>query len=317
MNFLSAELPKVRPRLQYLVVPALRIRYARKRYLPMVRFTFLFFTVAMLCTFSGCPADLEMAPAIITVDDLLFDNGQVPGGTTADITEVWAFNGEVFIGAFPLPARIPVLASGPTEIRLEAGVRQNGISSTPEFYEFYTPIVRTFELVPGEVIELGSPVMTYRDDAQFAFVEDFELGRERVFSLAMGTRGIAPQEEVVLTGEFSGVIELNEDNREVILSTRTLFTDLLETRPYVWLEIDFRSDVPVRFGVSGNQGGQAVRRFDPGFFPRSDWTKIYFNLSETIFRSGLENYRFDINAVLPEGMTEGNVYLDNMKLLYF
>ncbi|MEM6768948.1 MAG: hypothetical protein AAF597_00060, partial [Bacteroidota bacterium] len=108
-----------------------------------------------------------------------------------------------------------------------------------------------------------------------------------------------------------------EDNAEVLLSTGAIFSDLLETRPYVWLEVDFRSDVPTRFGISGQVGPDIARFFDPGFFPRSEWTKIYFNLSETIFRSQLEEYRFELNSVLPEDLTEGDVYLDNIKLLYF
>ncbi|MEM6770273.1 MAG: hypothetical protein AAF597_06815, partial [Bacteroidota bacterium] len=165
------------------------------------------FALLSVLLFSGCPADLEMAPAIIVVDDLIFDAGSFPGGSTSNITEVWAFDGLEFIGAFPLPARIPVLKAGPTDIRLEAGVRQNGISSTPEFYEFYTPVERTLDLVPGEVIDLGSPVITYRDDVQFGFVEDFEASQPRIFvNLVRGTLGLAAQQEVVRSGEFSGQI---------------------------------------------------------------------------------------------------------------
>lgn len=285
----------------------------------MKRFLPLCFSISVLLSFSGCPADLEIAPAIIVLDDLVFDAGAFPGGSTANITEVWAFSGEEFIGAFPLPARIPVLKAGPTDIRLEAGVRQNGISSTPEFYEFYTPIERTLDLVPGEVIDLGSQTVTYRNDVQFGFIEDFEANRDRVFiNIVRGTLGLAAQQEVVRSGEFSGVIALGEDNEEVLLSSDMVFRDLLDPRPYVWLEVDFRSDAPTRFGISGNDGGfETLRFFDPGFFPRTEWTKIYFNLSETIFRSELEEYRFDINTILPDDLTEGNVYLDNIKLLYF
>ena len=126
----------------------------------MKRLLSLCFALLAVLGFSGCPADLEIAPAIIVLDDLIFDAGAFPGGSTSNITEVWAFSGEEFLGAFPLPARIPVLAVGSTDIRLEAGVRQNGISSTPDFYEFYTPVERTLELVPGEVIDLGTQTIT-------------------------------------------------------------------------------------------------------------------------------------------------------------
>lgn len=278
----------------------------------------LFLAAFATIGFSGCPADLEMAPAIVIVEDLVFDAGNLPGGSTADITEVWAFTGEEFIGAFPLPARIPVLRAGPTDIRLESGIRQNGISSTPDFYEFYTPVERTLDLVPGETIDLGAQTVTYRNDVRFGFIEDFEPGRDRTFiNIVRGTSGLAVQSDLVRSGTASGVIRLDADNDEVLLSSNLAYRDLLEERPYVWLEMDFLSDAPTRFGISGEIGFELVRAFDPGFNPRPDWTKIYFNLSETIFRSGIEEYRIDLNTILPEDLTEGEVYLDNVKLLYF
>lgn len=271
-----------------------------------------------LLSFTGCPADLEMAPAIIVLDGFNFDAGNIPGGSTSDITEVWAFNGSVFIGAFPFPARIPVLAAGPTEIRLEAGIRQNGISSTPDFYEFYTPVELTLDLVPGEAIDLGTRTIGYKDNVKFGFIEDFEADRDRVFiNQIRGASALAPQQEVVRTGSFSGKITLTVDDNESLLSTELSFSDLLDERPYVWLEMDFRSEAPTRFGISGNVGFETLRSFDPGFFPRDEWTKIYFNMSETIFRSEIEDYNFDLNAILPVDLTEGCVYLDNIKLLYF
>lgn len=284
----------------------------------MKRILHLFLLPVAVLGFSGCPADLDMAPAFILVEDLVFDAGNTPGGSTSAITEVWAFTGAEFIGAFPLPARIPVLAAGPTNIRLEAGVRQNGIGSTPEFYEFYQPYDETLELVPGEAIDLGVQTLTYRPNVRFGFIDDFEPNTERVFTeIARGTVGLAAQTEVVRTGVASGVIRLDTANNEVLLSSAGLYADLLDERPYVWLEMDFLAEAPTRFGVSGQVGFELLRRFDPGFFPRPRWAKIYFNMSETIFRSEIEEYRIDLNTILPQGLTEANVYLDNIKLLYF
>lgn len=259
-----------------------------------------------------------MAPAFVVIEDLVFDAGATPGGSTSAITEVWAFSGAEFIGVFPLPARIPVLKTGPTDIRLEAGIRQNGISSTPDFYEFYTPVQRTLDLVPGASIDLGVQTITYRDDVQFGFIEDFEPDRDRTFTeISRGILGLEVQSEIIRSGTASGVIRLDSANAEVLLSSRFSYTDLLDERPYVWLEMDFRSDAPARFGISGSVGFELLRNFDPGFFPNPEWTKIYFNMSETIFRSEIEEYRIDINTFLPPDLMEGDVYLDNIKLLYF
>lgn len=284
----------------------------------MKRLLLSLFSLLVLLTFTGCPPDLEGIPAFVAIDDIVFDAAGTRGGSTAAITEVWAFSGEEFIGVFPLPARIPILKSGPTDVRLESGVRQNGISSTPEFYEFYRPIQQTLNLVPGETIDLGVQTTTYKSSTQFGFIEDFEPDSDRTFiEIVRGTSGLEAQSEVIRSGTASGVIRLDTANAEVLLSSRFTYTDLLEERPYVWLEMDFLADAPTRFGISGSVGFQLLRNFDPGFFPQPQWTKIYFNMSETIFRSEIEEYRFDLNTVLPPDLTEGEVYLDNVKLLYF
>ncbi|MBC6996351.1 hypothetical protein QWY85_20050 [Neolewinella lacunae] len=270
-----------------------------------------------LLAFAGCPADTEVVPAFVLIND--FDlQSTAEGRPTENITEVWAFANNTFIGAFPLPARIPVPFVGSTELRFEAGVRQNGISSAPEIYEFYTPVVRNLDLVAGATVDLGTLQIGYRPDAQFAIFENFEAGFPRVFTeLLEGMSPLTPSQDDVRSGAFSGRLLLTEDAPLAEIGTNRSFSDLTAQRPYVWLEVDYRSDAPVIWGVRGNLGIQPVQVFDPGFLPRGEWTKIYFNLSEIIVRSTLEEYQFALSALLPEGVAEGEVFLDNIKLIYF
>lgn len=271
----------------------------------------------LLLLFSGCPAERELAPAFVLVEDFRLETPGL-GAATEDITEVWVFADETFIGAFPLPARIPVPQVGTTAIRLEAGVRQNGISTTPEIYEFYTPVSRNLELVPGETIDLGVLEIGYRADVQFAVFENFEPGIPRAFTdQVVGTAPLEVSAERIRSGEFSGRLVLNTDNQLVEIATQDRLSGLTDVRPYVWLELDYFSDVPVVWGVTGNLGVEPIRVFDPGFNARAGWTKIYFNLSEIIVRSTLEEYQLIFSALLPNGEEEGTLYLDNIKLLYF
>lgn len=271
----------------------------------------------LLLLFTGCPADREIAPAFVLVQDFRLETPNL-GAATEDITEVWVFTDNTFIGAFPLPARIPVPQVGTTELRLEAGVRQNGISTTPEIYEFYTPVNRSLELVPGETIDLGVLEIGYRADVRFAVFENFEPGVVRVFTdQVVGTATLEASTERVRSGEFSGRLLLNADDRLVEIASEELLEGLTDVRPYVWLELDYLSDVPVVWGVTGNLGIEPIRVFDPGFNPRDGWTKIYFNLSEIIVRSTLEEYQLIFSALLLDAEEEGTLYLDNIKLLYF
>jgi len=283
----------------------------------MKRLFQLFTSLLAVVLFSGCPADTDITPAFLEITDF---NLRTPGiaDPTEAITEVWAFADNVFLGVFPLPARIPVPQVGTVEVRLEAGVRQNGISTTPEIYEFYTPVERTLELVAGETTALGTLDITYRSDVQFAIFEDFEDGTSRAFTeIVLGDTTLVPTTELVRSGSFSGKLPLTSDNRLVEIATGEQFGDLIATRPYVWLEVDFLSEAPAIWGVTGNRGIAAIRLFDPGFNVRDNWTKIYFNLSAIVVESDLEQLRIALSALLPEELASGNVYLDNIKLLHF
>lgn len=284
----------------------------------MNRFLLALTFASVLLGFTACPPDTEVAPAFVEVDDITLSTNPDQGANTTAITEVWVFADNSFIGAFPLPARIPVGRVGPTELRFEAGVRQNGISQTPDVYEFYSPIVRNLDLVAGATIELGTLNTAYRSDAQFAFIEGFETNGSRIFTdRILGEATLIPVQDIVRSGSFSGRLVLSTDDPVIELGTADPFRGLTDQRPYVWLEVDFRSTAPVVWGIQGNIGIEPIRIFDPGFQPRNEWTKIYFNLSEIIVRSTLDEYRLVLSTLLPDGSESAEVYLDNVKLLYF
>ncbi len=280
--------------------------------LSLLPFLFSFLT---LLTLTGCPPDTEVGPAFVTLEGFEL---QAQGPVTEDISEVWAFLDNEFIGAFPLPARIPVLRTGTAELRLEAGVKQDGVSTTPDIYPFYTPVIRTVELVSGQTTALGTPTISYKPEANFAIFEDFEQATVRAFSLqVVGDTLLERTQEQVSTGAFSGRIYLSADEPIVELASTEVYRNLLDNQQPVWLELDFLSAGFGRIGVSGALGVDAVREFGPGFRPRNEWTKIYFNLTQIIFDSQLEEYRFNISTLLPDDLAEGSVYLDNIKLLHF
>ncbi|MGB3802325.1 MAG: lipoprotein [Lewinella sp.] len=277
-----------------------------------------FFALLLLLLLTACPEDLENEPAYLLIDgiDLVAGNGE--GAGTTDIREVWAFVDGEFIGAFPLPGRIPVFKLGEVTVHLEAGVRQDGRSVTPDIYPFYTSVERTLNLAGGDQIEIGRPKIRYRDNTVFGFVEDFESGTPQVFTDVAGNGpGIRQQTDVVRSGNAAGAITLTDSSRIFEAATGTVFSGLNTVPINVWLEVDFLAEAPTLFGVIGASANSGVRVFDPGFLPRSEWTKIYFNLGPVIGSANLEELRVALSSRLPDDLANGTVYLDNLKLLYF
>ncbi|WP_116127597.1 hypothetical protein [Lewinella sp. IMCC34183] len=281
----------------------------------LYRYLLLLLPVLLL---TACPADLEVEPAFVTVDGFQLEAGPGRGAATMDVREVWAFADGEFIGVFPLPARIPLYRVGPVNLRLEAGIRQDGRSVTPDIYPFYTPFERSVDLQSGVTQELGELPVTYRPETVFGFVEDFEATTPRVFTEVLaGAGGITVQTDVVRSGAAAGAVILSDTSTLVEVATQRSYAGLSETPVNVWLEVDYRGDGLGLFGVVGTQGGLPVRVFDPGFLPRDTWTKLYVNLSPVVGSSGLAELRVALSTVLPPELARGTVYLDNLKLLYF
>lgn len=273
--------------------------------------------LAIFLTFTGCPPDTDLVPAFVTVDGF---NLRTPnqGEPTSDIPEVWVFADAEFIGVFGLPARIPVPKAGSTQMRFEPGVRQNGVSAAPEPYDFYTPVNLTLDLAPGETIAVGILPITYKPEVRFSIFETFEPGVVRAFTdVINGTGTLAPTRELVRSGDFSGKIRVTADNPVFEVASAESFFGLTGTRRYVWLEMDFLSAAEGRIGVSGDNGLSTQSLFDPGFRPREQWTKIYFNITDIIVDLRLDPVQINLAAILPQGLEEGDVYLDNIKLIHF
>lgn len=269
----------------------------------------------------------EDVPAYLYVPDFtLTTNAITEGSASEKITDVWLSVDGGFLGAYTLPALIPVLELGGRDIALQAGIKDNGINSTPEIYPYYQDFRVNRTLSPGQVDTLR-PAIRYRDDVQFAFIENFERNGQ-IFQDVR--RGSLDQIQIITTdvfeGSASGLITLDSANSVLEVATTERFSGLASRSPFVYLEVNYKSDVPVLFGLIGNRKNgipsQEVIILDPGFVPKAEWNKIYFNLSYLINEINQEEYQVVFQAFIPIengqfSRKQANVWLDNIKLLHF
>lgn len=259
------------------------------------------------------PAFLYIEPFSLTIDP------SSHGSASADIKEVWVTVNGDFLGVYPLPASVPVLAAGTANVRLEAGIHDNGIRATPNIYPFYEAFVRDVELAPNETDTLR-PVTTYRSNARFAFIENFETG-SRVFTEQIeGQNGLTSTNDIIFEGNQSGLITLTQADNLIRLGSDQIYAGLTDNSPRVYLEMDYRSEVPVVWGVLGfTSSGPGEPVLQPGFRESNDWNKIYFDLSLLVLEGNFIGHRILLQANIPNdsGLDEAKVYLDNIKLLHF
>lgn len=285
----------------------------------------------LLVTVAACdivnPA--EEIPSYLTVEPIILQTDEATeGSASAKITEGWVFVDEEFIGAYSLPATVPVLFAGERRVRIQAGVHDNGINSVPEIYPFYESYEVTANLVPAETITL-SPVVGYQAGVEFAFIEDFE-GSKHLFMDDRDTNEdtrIEITTEDVFEGDRSGKIVLTPENSfiEVATDADQLFSGLQDEQVFVYVEVNYKSDAPVLWGVIGYDDNLLTTPtpvYDPGFNAKAEWNKIYFNFSSILFNEDFANYQFALTAVLPSEngtfTTErAEILLDNIKVVHF
>lgn len=269
----------------------------------------------------------ETIPAAVFVKDYdLTTNSLLQGSSDNRITEVWITINNNFFGAYPIPGKVPILENGEVTIRLEAGIRDNGISRTPEIYPFYAPIERQLTLDPLKTDTL-SLVTRYADGTQFAIIEDFESGNSIFTDIRVKGKngGLEINEAEIFEGRRSARILLTQDLPLVEVASNKRFFNLNQKSPFVYLEVNYKSEVPTAFGIIGYETAgstQGVAILDVGFLPKGEWNKIYFNLSPILANASYMEYQIAIQAFIPQtgqgsDLSEAEVYLDNIKLVHF
>lgn len=269
----------------------------------------------------SCSKDEAQIPAYLTVPSisLVTDAGQ--GSNSENINHAFFYVDDQFIGGYELPATIPVLASGETRLRIEPGIKANGVADRPDEYPFYKAIEQTVNFTPEEEISIA-PTTRYKDNVKFGFIENFNSA-DHIFTIDLDND---PETKIELTNEgaFEGNsarITLTEQNNEVIIATDFLkndLADLPQNGTPIWLEIDYKTDVEVIVGIVGvDQFGEPTEFPDFGINPKSTWNKIYFDLTNRVQLVQFIGFQIFIAAANTTRADEQQVFLDNIKVAYF
>lgn len=287
-------------------------------------------SVAAIALWSGCdlinPA--EETPAYLYVTGYELNTDVLDEGSNSHkITDVWLSVDGNFLGVYTLPALIPVLETGEHVLTLDAGIKDNGINSTPEIYPFYQSYQVTVDLQANQTDTIR-PVTQYRNTTKFAFIEPFETTQHQFREVRQpaGGTGIQISTLDVFEGQSSALINLDTAKQFVEIATLNKYRDLLKTGAYVYLEVNYKSDVPAIFGVIGHLDGGGIGStatlYEPGFLPKNEWNKIYFNLTKMIFDGDFDAYQITFQAFIPSEnnkptLNAAKIWLDNIKLVHF
>ena len=198
-------------------------------------------------------------------------------------------------------------------------IRNNGSTDDRIQYPYYATWEQQVDLVPEQSVSYA-PEFHYYGGLSY-WLADFESGVR--FDTSNCTAVMLPVPgDGTLVGEQTrvGRIELDADHSLYLgVSSGDPF---YSTSPNAFLEVDYRSDVPLLFGVKYT-AGSTNQPYEVGYAyaaPTSHdgsswpWNKIYINIGTPMSVAG-SDMRFYIRAELPEGSTSASVELDNIKLV--
>jgi hypothetical protein len=276
-------------------------------------------TVFLVLLFSSCSwldRDIQI-PSYIYIPSYTFEAMPTDGSSSSNISDAWVFVNGQKIGAFELPATIPVLASGKCDLEIFPGIKLNGTSATRAAYTFYTKYSAQHELFPDSVITI-QPHATYAEGLQFAFIEDFEsvgiIFEKTLRSDTLMVKSNDPQH--VFEGLYSGYIAVDAARPFCEVESLNSY-QLSQTGGFSFVEIDCKSTMHFYIGVMANEAGYTTQHPIIVITPSDTWKKIYVNLTPTVSRlQKAYSFNIFIAAQLDQSETKGEVWIDNVKLIH-
>jgi hypothetical protein len=266
----------------------------------------------------------EEIPSYIRIEKFEFTLTDVAfGAPTTKITDAWVYVNEELVGAYELPAEFPVLAKGMAKVSIRPGIKMNGVAATRVMYNFYIPYTTNVALKPKEITTI-TPTTSYHPSTTVAWLADFE-GEMKIDTLPNSNLDIEFEisSSIInpsINGFACGKIGLTKDkNFFAATSLRNFPFELPKNGQSVFLEMDYKNDQNFSVGVMAINplADQAITIMH--LRPSATWNKIYINLTTTLQLPAnfeAKGYYFYTFAALNDSLSQANIYIDNLKILY-
>lgn len=285
----------------------------------------IFYVTVILTTLftSGCQKLSEdEIPSYLAVDTISVKVNSMQGTASQNIFDTWVYADNDLIGGFELPARMPILKAGTTELTIFAGIKLNGINETRVPYPFYESIKKTVSLVRDSVIDLGHLKFSYEDGTKFAWLENFEQYNITVDSTARSEVNLVRTYVPELAAAYP--FELNEYAAKVVIPSDSLIFESISHDSFklptdgssVFLEMNYKTNNAFTVGIVAN-GTVASQKAVLVINPNNNWNKIYINLTPSVSASTASSFRIYFSAMKSTDEDEAIIMFDNLKLLHF
>ncbi|MFN4910646.1 MAG: hypothetical protein ACK438_11380 [Flavobacteriales bacterium] len=278
----------------------------------------------LLLVLNGCIKN-NPDPSWLTIDKwTLSANPNLSGNEgelSQNISEAWIYVNDQCLGVFELPVKIPVLKSGPVNVKVYPGIKNNGVSATKKIYPFLKVYESNITLVPNQNISL-SPSTQYVENTNF-IIEDFEGANINLVNDPNSSIANYLLDNIDLqpfNGNAYARVQLNQNDS--LWVAYTTFSSYLPKGKEVYLELDYYTTNHVVTGLLAISPSGIKRNINYQLNRSTPetvkWKKIYIDLRELIGASDANAY-FDhsFEAFKPSDLDQTEIRIDNIKVVYF
>lgn len=285
-----------------------------------IKYCLLF--VACCYMVQGCnrTASQSSVPTYIHVDSFHFVADPLANThiTTHQVTEVWAYYNDVLIGAFDLPAVIPVITNGDTlgHLSLSPGIIVDGLNSMLGVYPFYKTDTFSFRPQPGKTIS-HTPITQYYSDAKFDEIDHFRYSPGASSSFALTGAGVPMEVANDPAMGQVGIINFTGATFDTLSDNLSKDSIIIPANTPAYIEFDYKSTVPFYVGLEAVIAGVTNDVPLSGIKPSADWKKFYLSVADFEAQYQASFYYFHLHVSLPAGQQSGTFEIANVQLVSF
>lgn len=269
--------------------------------------------------FTSCSKNSLKSPtaSFLVVDNPTLSVSSASMGTSSQkITDVWFYVNDKFQGCYPIGGVMPIVATGNANIKLFAGIRNNGIGETRQPYIMYKPLTFNQALESGVTYTIN-PIFEYVSYAHFLFNEDFEATGSGSIFISSGDSSVTITTNPAVTfggvgkSLFMGMSDAKPTSK-IITNNNYFFPLSGSTGSRVYLEMNYKCNQEITVGlIGGTQERTAIT-----LRATDNWNKIYIELTTVVNTQPTYNfYKVFIAATKKADVANPTIYLDNIKVI--
>jgi hypothetical protein len=259
-------------------------------------------------------------PAYVHIDSVALHTYPALDGTNShNISDAWVYVDNQLVGAFELPATIPVPETGYHTLQILGGIKENGTSAERQGYPFYTAWSAQLNLVPGSRTVVN-PVVAYTASCHpFDWREDFDGGPGTTLIDTISSDVRLKKDPVnPFEGTYSGSVYLVPSAAYPLphfqCETATAFNKP-DPGIEVYLEVNYRCNNKFYVGLINPLTNANIIYLT--FNPTDVWKKMYVRFTDVL--NGIPvggTYKVYFGMDTDPAVPLPEMHIDNIKLIH-